>query len=205
MSAEEARCRPNLVPYLTAWSSERTQRPPVIVRGAGIGYADESPYGRDGDGVLWMRESVSPGRGRPEFGRVHLLRQRRAMRRLLCQVCGRSADRDGNGVLWLLGEHDAAELTTTHPPLCVPCAAQSVRSCPYLRNGCTALRARTCTPIGVHGMVYRPGFPFPLAETDGGVLYGDQRIPWTRAAQLIVRLSEVTVVELDTAVPAARR
>jgi hypothetical protein len=95
----EAPSHSPLVPYVTAWSSERSARPHVITRGGGIGYADESPFDRDSDGVLWAREGVSPGRGKPEFGRVHLWRQRRAMRRLLCQVCGRDADRDADGVL----------------------------------------------------------------------------------------------------------
>lgn len=192
------------VPYITAWDSEQAIHPRVVTRGAGIGYTDETAYDRDADRILWSRVSSSPGKGRPEFGRVHSLRQRRAMRKLLCQVCGRPADRDESGVLWLLGE-DADDLTTTHPPLCMLCAAQSARICPYLRTRYTAVRAQDCTPIGVQGVIYRSGPPFPAPDTHGGVLFGAWRIPWTRATQLIVRLDRCTPVELETPAPAAPR
>ncbi|MER5490658.1 hypothetical protein [Streptomyces sp. NPDC002490] len=205
MPGAQARPLP-LVPYITAWSSERTVRPPVITQGAGIGYADETPFDRDADGVLWSREGVSPGKGRPDFGRVHLLRQRRAMRRLLCQVCGGAADRNEHGVLWLVGEDDIEDMTTTHPPVCAPCAAQAVRLCPYLRRGHLLLRVQACVPVGVHGVMYRPGVPFPRVERDGGVTYDDPRIRWTRAAQLIVRLEGCEVAgPPDVTAPAPRR
>ncbi len=81
--------RPAVVPFITAWSAERSVRPEVIaLPGAGLAYRDEVPYDRDSDGNLWTRMTLRRGCGRPEFGRVHPGRQRRAMRRLLCQVCG---------------------------------------------------------------------------------------------------------------------
>jgi hypothetical protein len=49
--------------------------------------------------VLWQRTALGWQGGRPEFGRVHPLRQRRAMLRLLFQVCGGPADQMDNGVL----------------------------------------------------------------------------------------------------------
>ncbi|ANW18441.1 hypothetical protein [Streptomyces clavuligerus] len=199
-SAGEARVP--VVPYITTWSSEQTIPTRIVTRGAGIGYADETLYDRDADGVLWARVSSSPGRGRPEFGQVHALRQRRAMRKLLCQVCGKPADRDERGTLWLLGEPEP-DLITPHPPLCMPCALHSLRVCPHLRRRHVALRARSCTPAGVHGIVYRPGRPLPEIETYGGLLHGDPRIAWTRASQMLMRLEECTVVRLKTPVPAA--
>jgi hypothetical protein len=192
----------DVVPYITAWSSERTLAQPVVANGSGIGYADEIPYDRDKDGVLWTRTSCSPGKGRPEFGRVHALRQRRAMRRLLCQVCGDRAHQNREGVLWVIGE-DAAnpgswpgELTTAHPPLCEPCAARSLRMCPHLRRRSVALRVREHAPAGVRGALYRPGVPRPTARTVAGVAYDDPRIRWTRAGQLVVRLVSYSVVDL---------
>ncbi|CCB76528.1 conserved protein of unknown function [Streptantibioticus cattleyicolor NRRL 8057 = DSM 46488] len=166
----------------------------VISRGDRIGYADEHPYDRDADGVLWTRVPSSPGRGRPEFGTVHALRQRRAMRRLLCQVCARPADRDAEGVLWLITEDPAAPdswprpLTTTHPPVCLSCAARSLRVCPRLRAGCVALRVSACAPVGVHGALYGPGGPLPVVTEVGGVRYGDPRIRRVRAGQLVMCL-----------------
>src|SRR3989442_68826 len=94
------------VPYVATWSEERDLPFEVVNRdGRGIAYADEISADRDIHGVLWHRTYSRPRRGRPEFGNVHSLRQRRAMRRLLCQVCGGPADRTQDGVLWLLPDH----------------------------------------------------------------------------------------------------
>lgn len=191
----------DVVPYITAWSSERPSAQPVVAKGSGIGYADEIPYDRDQDGVLWTRTAHSPGTGRPEFGQVHALRQRRAMRRLLCQVCGQQASRN-QGVLWVIGEDATSSsswpdnLTTSHPPLCEPCAARSMQMCPHLRRRSVALRVRAHTPVGVRGALYQPGLPRPTAWTAAAVAYDDARIRWTRAGQLIVRLVSYSVVEL---------
>ncbi|MFF2525491.1 hypothetical protein [Streptomyces liangshanensis] len=189
------------VPYITAWSGEQAPRMPVITKGRGIGYADERPYDRDSEGVLWTRTPSLPGKGRPEYGRVHTLRQRRAMGELLCQVCARPADRTADGVLWLSGE-DAREaaswsgdLVTAHPPLCVPCAMRSVASCPHLRKRFVMLRVSAYSPAGVRGALYRPGHPAPVAVDATGVAFGDPRIHWVRAGQLLMRLSKFTIVE----------
>jgi hypothetical protein len=54
------------VPYIAQWSSERTPPHEVVMRRGQIAYADERPYDRDSDGVLWNRTPSTPGRGRPE-------------------------------------------------------------------------------------------------------------------------------------------
>lgn len=197
--------RPELVPYITQWSAEKPRvRPRVIVRrdGRGIGYADERTYDRDEHGVLWNRTPSLPGQGRPEFGKVHNWRQIQAMERLLCQVCGKPADRDEQGVLWLLGEDPnapetwPARLTTTHPPLCVPCATWSIRLCPHLRKQYTALRVRAFERWGVHGALYRPGPRGPQAVDVGAVAFDEPLIHWVRAGQLVMRLRDFTIVDL---------
>lgn len=163
-----ALARPDVVPYIAKWTSEVCPPAVVVANGRGIAYAREIPYDRDDDGVLWKRIAWSPGKGRPVFGQVHFLRQRRAMRRMLCQVCGGPADRNAQGALWLVGQDAGdrktwgAALTTSHPPVCVPCAVTSVRACPHLRKRYVALRVR-----------------------------------WTLAAQLLVELRHFTVVDLD--------
>lgn len=195
--------RRDLVPYITAWSSERGLRQFVVARGAsGIGYLDENPFDRDSKGVLWSRVASTPGSGRPEFGKVHSLRQRRAMLRRLCQICARPAVVNQAGVLWLLGgEHretaSLKEIDTTHPPVCLPCARTSVRACPHLRRRFVALRVRRSGPAGVEGVRYAPGGPLPSVIEGGGFAYGDRCVRWVRAAQLIVRLRSFTVVDLD--------
>jgi hypothetical protein len=81
--------------------------PTVLVESpeGGIAYQDETLADRDRNGVLWHRTPFIPGQGRPDFGRVHPLRQRRTMQRLLCQVCAGPANTTEDGVLWLLKDH----------------------------------------------------------------------------------------------------
>ncbi|WP_345509426.1 hypothetical protein [Streptomyces yanii] len=143
--------RPLVVPYIASWSRRQARSPVVIGPRGGIAYQDEGPYDRDADGYLWLRAPAKQGCGRPDFGRVHPLRQRRVMRRLLCQVCGGPADQDERGTLWLLEDHRMDwegwpnGLLTTHPPVCVPCAREAVRSCPNLRSGWRAVRVGSST------------------------------------------------------------
>ncbi|PWW64547.1 hypothetical protein DFQ13_103521 [Actinokineospora spheciospongiae] len=93
------------VPYVATWSRETAEPPRVIERpGRGIAYWDEILADRDKQGVLWDRVTVCPGRGTPQFADIHTHRQRRAMRRLLCQVCAGPADETEDGVLWLLSD-----------------------------------------------------------------------------------------------------
>ncbi|MYZ36035.1 hypothetical protein GT002_13230 [Streptomyces sp. SID4917] len=126
------------------------------------------------------------------------------MRKLLCQVCGGPSDRTPEGTLWLVGE-DADDPgrwkpgdVTTHPPLCVPCAVASVEACPHLRKQYLALRVRRFAPAGVHGALYRPGGPIPVAYGADGVPFESWQIRWVLAGQLIMEFHEFTVVDLDT-------
>lgn len=189
------------VPYIARWSAEQGPAGRVVQRRRGIGYADERPWDRDERGVLWTRVPSRPGQGRPEFGQVHARRQRRAMARRLCQVCGEPADRDADGVLWLVGEDPADRaswpdpLLTAHPPVCAGCAVRSVRACPHLRVGYAVLRVRAFEPIGVRGALYQPGYPGAVAVA--GVTFDNPLISWVRAGQLIMRLRDFTVTELN--------
>ncbi|WP_245703715.1 hypothetical protein [Streptomyces lushanensis] len=176
----------------------------MIAKNGGIAYADERPYERDDMGILWKRIGISPGKGRPEFGEVHFLRQRRAMRKLLCQVCGGPSDRTPEGTLWLVGE-DPSEPgpwkpgdLTGHPPLCVSCAVTAVLACPHLRNRYVALRVRSFVVAGVHGALYRPGGLFPEAHEAGALAFEHWRIGWMLAGQLMMELKEFTVVDLES-------
>lgn len=153
-----------VVPYTTSWSTEDSLPMPVVERrGYGIAYADEIVADRDTQGVLWQRTISRPGEGRPEFGKVHSLRQRRAMRRLLCQVCGHPADRTGNGMLWLLPDYRQdwdgwpEGMGNVEPPICRSCVSISVRLCPKLRReGGAVIRVREYPIVGGTGPVVRP-------------------------------------------------
>jgi hypothetical protein len=132
---------------------------------------------------------------------VHARRQRRAMTKLLCQVCGQPAGRTADGVLWLVGEDpDRPEtwpvpLLTAHPPVCAGCAVRSVGACPHLRRQYTALHVRAFDLTGVRGALYVPGHQSPVAVA--GVAFDDPRIRWVRAGQLIVRLREFSITEVE--------
>jgi hypothetical protein len=125
------------------------------------------------------------------------------MRLLLCQVCGGPADRNEDGVLWVVGEDQAERaswpdpLPTAHPPVCAECAVRSVGLCPHLRRHHVALRVRQFDVMGVRGALYRPARPNPVKVAAAGITLDDPRIRWIQAGQLIVSLREFTLTSLD--------
>lgn len=195
-----------VVPYITAWSVEAKERACVVERAAGIAYSDEGLHDRDSHGTLWRRVPSRQGQGKPVFGKVHPLRQRRVMRRLLCQVCAGPADRNEQGVLWLLGDDRddwpgwPESMAATHPPVCLPCARASVRLCPYLRRKMVAVRVRSPEVGGVYGLVYQRGWPFPRAVEEAVVPYDDPMARWVVAGQLVMGLHDCTFVDLEAEV-----
>jgi hypothetical protein len=192
------------VPYITQWSGERPARLPMVVRRCRIAYADQRPYDRDSQGVLWPRIPSQPGKGRPELGMVHALRQRNAMEQLLCQVCAQPADRNNDGILWLLSEElDNADedIVTPHPPVCLPCAHASISACPHLRREFTAVRVRACEGAGVRGALYEPADPHPVPVDAIAVAFGNPLINWVRAGQLLLRLTKYRCIELPEDIP----
>ncbi|SDG18844.1 hypothetical protein SAMN05216553_10686 [Lentzea fradiae] len=187
-----------IAPYITSWSAEQDLPYRLMERpGLGIGYADESFGDRDAKGVLWQRAAVRHGVGKPEFGKVHPLRQRRAMRQLLCQVCAGPADRNDDGVLWLLRDYRSDwpgwpnGMGCNEPPVCMPCVAISLRLCPALRRGAVAIRARKFDVAGVRGALYRAG-----AAQEASLAYDDPDVRWLVASALIRKLHCCTFVPL---------
>jgi hypothetical protein len=200
--------RGGVVPYVTSWSEEAKQPAAIILRssmgiGFGIAYADENSTDRDRDGVLWTRRTLRQGHGRPQFGKVHSLRQRRAMRRLLCQVCAQPADRTEDGVLWLLPDYySEAEgwpenYDLAEPPVCLACVPVATRLCPALRKGYLGIRARNAPVCGVRGLVYQPASPTPVLLRDYLVRSDNTTIRWTVADQLLRTLQDCTTVDLN--------
>jgi hypothetical protein len=191
------------VPYVTKWSTEQDLPYQVELRGFGIAYADEISADRDTRGVLWHRTYSRPHYGRPEFGNVHCLRQRRAMRRLLCQVCGGPADHNDDGVLWLLPDHREdwagwpAGMANVEPPVCVPCASTSLQLCPKLRRGAAAIRVREFPIAGVRGALYERGGAAAMQVAETVVAFDDPAIRWVRAVGLVRELRGCTVVPLE--------
>jgi hypothetical protein len=196
-----AMIRAGLVPYITCWSGERPTRTPVVAKGRHcIGYRRERQGDRDAHGVLWARYVRAPGVGEPEFGAVHPYRQRQAMRRLLCQVCGEPADQNDQGVLWLLGQADrpwSGSESTSQPPVCLHCAGPASRVCPHLRGNALALRVRHAPIAGVLGILYAPGRHGPVHIGPMTLPYTDPRVRMLQARQLIRNLLDCTLVNLE--------
>ncbi|MEU3713344.1 hypothetical protein [Streptomyces catenulae] len=193
------------VPYITAWSEERVAVRSLAVRadGTGLAYRDEVAGDRDAHGVLWSRVGEAPGEGRPRFRVVHPVRQRRALQKALCQVCGGPAGRTGRGVLFLLPRPEGARAPGwpegaygMKPPVCVGCAAVAVRHCPRLGDP-VAVRVRKARVRGVYGGFHAPGGGRLVAASEDGFLpYGHPHAAWFLASQLVVELRRCTVVDL---------
>jgi hypothetical protein len=192
-----------IAPYITAWSEEQEPQYELVVRHGRIAYTDENVADRDKHGVLWNRTPSRPRHGRPEFGKVHSLRQRRTMRRLLCQVCAGPADRNEDGVLWLLQDHREdwdkwpEAMTVTEPPICLPCIQTSVRLCPALRRGPVVVRVGRFPLYGIEGALYRVGLQSPVATRPAIVPFNDPIIKWIRAAHLVRELHDCEIIPLE--------
>jgi hypothetical protein len=199
------------VPYAAAWTGETGTARALTVRrdGTGLCYRDEKPQDRDQHGVLWARMRQAPGDGRPKFGGMHPVRQWRAMRALLCQVCGGPASRTSRGWLFLIpgsgspSETDEVEGSLcTKPPICEPCAELALRHCPHL-TGPVAVRSRRPRVWGVLGDQYAPAGPsggIAHIPTDGYMPYGHARAArWFIASQLVLELTRCTRAHAATA------
>lgn len=192
-----------IAPYITAWSAEQDLPCRIVERpDRSIGYDDELATDRDLHGVLWAQTALRQGRGRPEFARVHPLRQRRAMELLLCQVCGNPADQNGDGVLWLLRDHRAdwpswpEGMASTEPPICLSCVSVARRLCPALRRGAVAVRVRHFPIAGVRGAWYRPGALVPVAARADNFAYDDPSVRRVLASALIRELRGCAIVPI---------
>jgi hypothetical protein len=191
------------VPYVARWSAEVDLEAPLVETANGLAYADELSVDRDDHRVLWSRVATRPGVGEPIYRELHPLRQRRAMRRLLCQVCAGPADQNDQGALWLIQDQRGQwpnwpeGAHNTQPPLCRRCARISVKTCPWLRDGYVAVRARSFLS-GASGGLYRTGGPSarPVQASVTNVPYDDPRIRWLQADQLERDLYDCTFVEL---------
>lgn len=214
MSPKALHWRGLQVPFIAPWSSEAAPPPPVIVHhgrgGTGLGYADEDEHLDRWSGVLWIRMPATRGVGVPHFAGIHALRQRQAMVRLLCQVCGRTTlgTRRDERTLFLLGARDGAPIreqeTTTAPPLHGECARRAIRECPHLRRGWAAALVEYTPAWGVAGVPYDPKTlrPAPGSQDPDGLVhvpYTDEaRLRWVVAAREVVRLHGVeAVTDLD--------
>ena len=203
------------VPFIAPWSAE-TPLPYEITKKVrpdgreGIGYTDELSHADRRNGNLWVRWPALRGRGKPDLAAIHPLRQRQAMSHMLCMVCGHSTFNDdfrrwGHRHLFIARAVEGhpirdGEVTDT-PPMCLPCAVESVDACPHLRKGHTAALVKRAEPWGVAGIVYDPRtlrrIPAPADKELTEVADEDPAICWTLAARDLVALTGCTPVDLN--------
>jgi hypothetical protein len=193
--------RTNLVPYIASWTGEEVAKPDIVEHpsGLGIAFRDEQLIDRDSRGVLWDRYAVRQGEGTPRYAEIHPARQRRAMRVLLCQVCGGQADTTPDGVLWLLPAESTwpgwpNNSTVSEPPVCADCLRLALRHCPALKHGHLLIRARRYSVHGVSGLRYRAARPRPVITDQVTVSHTDPAIRWVLATKLVRILDECDVL-----------
>ena len=193
-----------IAPYITAWSAEQDLPCALVERpDHSIGYASELLSDRDRHGVLWRQTALRHRIGRPEFARVHPLRQRRAMELLLCQVCGGPADRNDDGVLWL--QRDCRDdwpqwpngMASVETPTCLPCVPVARSMCPALQRGAVTVRVRDCLVAGVRGVFYQRSVLAPAATKAANFTYDDPAVRRVLASALIRELRGCVIVPLD--------
>ncbi|MCI3223974.1 hypothetical protein [Streptomyces sp. NP-1717] len=197
------------VPFITPWTGEQAQPGTVVLRtgrgGQGIGYADELSHIDRRYDALWIRRAAVRGLGKPDLAAVHPHRQRQAMSHMLCQVCGTSTfGRPDERHLFLMRSADGRPITdgeqTATPPVCEPCAIESVGACPHLRKGYTAALVDRAQMWGVAGIVHDPDTLAPVHGPEGrptAVSLDSPLIRWTLAACTVVTLHGCTTVDLE--------
>ncbi|MFI7415350.1 hypothetical protein ACIBU0_42620 [Streptomyces sp. NPDC049627] len=199
----------SVTPYVTRWTGEGTSAADVTVTASGATYVDpiKDALARDLDGALWTL-CQGEASGKPEYAaELHPERQKSTMDGLLCAGCNKPADRNGDGMLWVLPLLDDAEesnwegIQAAIPPMCAVCADRAPLLCPVLREGHVKLRVREAEPIGVRGTLYpRPGEPGEPQE-DVLVLYDSPDLPFVVARQAVRELRRTTVVAFAAALP----
>ncbi|WP_203980311.1 hypothetical protein [Planotetraspora silvatica] len=194
-------------PYVIAWTGEAVQQSLTFrhhpeVGGLRLTYRDPHPedwvYG-----VLRARHAIARGHGRPQFHRVHTLRQWRCMEYRLCQVCGRSAVDPDTGRTWWLLAADASspgQGYTNAPPTCRDCIPRASTQCPQLHDTAAVYSAAACEPYAVLGTRFIAGVggPVPLEEHTAQVpLDAFRALATVLAEQLVVRLAGLRREDLN--------
>jgi len=180
------------IPYITRLAGEIVLDP-VRFDGDGLFYDDETIIDRDQYDILWTRELILKS-GRPEWAQVHSHRQRRCMRKKLCQVCAHPLDKGPYNFVLSNDEYGASffDGTTSTPPVCDECAEVAPSLCPHLsRAGFTTLRVRSFKDVGVYGSIaWYNAAEQGLVQERGRVRF-DQGKTWTRRV-----LAKGSIVEL---------
>lgn len=187
------------VPWAALWSGEQTisREDPLLIWVGHLAYTDELPGDRR-LGALWMRHRIGQ-HGEPLFRQLHTARQRLAMLKNLCQICGGTAVNADGRVSWLIPAGGDMQWTMT-PPTCEHCQETALRYCPHLTSEPPArITVRETTPIGVLGDLYRmDGERFAGVSRQTVVDFSDHdKMRRILAKQLAVALRDPQVIERE--------
>lgn len=208
------------VPWVTRWNEENLGlRYGVQMQRDGLRVTyGEGDY-RDKHGVLWQKEGLTKS-GVPQWARVSTYRQRSAMLRRKCQVCGHKIEE--RVIRWLMPPDGVEEMDgrsiSMQPPTCEGCIDLSLELCPNLtKYGYMILKVLEYEIFGVYGEVLvppgvvaslppeEPRSPGPMGlwriQTSVGYNedYGDagQMLKLTVAKQQIVELTKFVVEHVE--------
>lgn len=149
------------VPWVARWTGEIAPDRYQFDLSIQAGGKMQTTYGpdrdfRDEQGVLWQREGL--GRtGAPDWGAVSSYRQRSAMHKRKCQVCGTKIP-DGP-INWLMPingiEYVNPETALTmQPPTCDGCIEFALDLCPHLKSqGYQRVKVLDYSIWGIYGIV----------------------------------------------------
>lgn len=147
------------VPWVARWSGEVLREPCQVGKlpsGKAVVFYEDGREFRDDRNVLWLREDFRRG-GTPEFAQVSVHRQRTAMRKRLCQICGHKIP---PGVIdWLMVPHQleqaesGTKTVTMSPPTCQQCIPLALKLCPALKKAHIIVRVLEYRVWGVSGLL----------------------------------------------------
>jgi hypothetical protein len=128
------------VPWVARWTGERTAKQftvgySMLTGTPFIRWPDDAEPFIDDHGVRWQPEAVTR-QGTPMFGELNTHRQRMAMRRARCQVCGQPMT--GETASWLMAANQwqpgPIDGLTTNPPTCERCIPLALAVCPFMNK-----------------------------------------------------------------------
>lgn len=195
---------PDKAPYVALWDQEL----PVLERslilrpdGKGIAWVDEGAQDRDPFGGLWARVEGIQGEGQAVFDEMQPQRHRDCFLNWWCQVCAKPSSRTTEGRLFLrtTADPDPEGDLVTQPPVCLPCAATSVKRCKHLRGRAVAVRSRQPRLSLAKGFAYVPndhGGLWPAMRVDVPLDDRD-RLLWVLISQYAAELRECKIINLD--------
>lgn len=202
------------VPWVTRWTDEAPQDPIKLSMDLNtnqlwLTYSDGREDREEGTGILWHREGIKRG-GRPEFAQVSAYRQRAAMRKCLCQVCGKKIDE--RPIRWLMAkgqlkiEDEQNAAITFSPPTCSECIPLALELCPFLRESeaviCNVLEYRLWGVYGECVLFRHDEGGEPMTKQMQGVYiaydrdYAGLSKTAVAAKQQVVEFTKFTVEEL---------